>query len=66
MTKPNLEEYATYVESRINEIEDVMVKMGVAINNLDARVLMVERMVAKIRHDQEGKQYEEMKMKWWN
>ena len=66
MTAPNLEEYATYLEGRIKELQDVLMKCGDAINNLDARLMMVERVVAKIRHDLDGKQYEEMKMKWWN
>lgn len=63
---PNLEEYATYLESRIEEVEAILIKCGDAINNLDARLLMVERLLAKIKHELEGKQYEEMKMKWWN
>lgn len=66
MSPPNLEEYATYLEHRIEELEAVIMKCGGAINNLDARLMMVERMLAKIKHDIEGKQYEEMKMKWWN
>lgn len=66
MTTPNLEEYATYLEGRIEELEAVLMKCGDAINNLDARLMMVERMLAKIKHDLDGKAYEEMKMKWWN
>jgi len=66
MTPPNLEEYATYLERRIEEVEAILIKCGDAINNLDARLLMVERLLAKIKHELEGKQYEEMKMKWWN
>ena len=66
MTLPNLEEYATYLEGRIEEVEAILIKCGDAINNLDARLLMVERLLAKIKHELEGKQYEEMKMKWWN
>lgn len=66
MTAPNLEEYATYLEGRIEELQDVLLKCGDAINNLDARLLMVERLVAKIRHDMDGKLYEESKLRWWN
>jgi hypothetical protein len=66
MMPPNLEEYATYLEGRIEEVEAILIKCGDAINNLDARLLMVERLLAKIKHELEGKQYEEMKMKWWN
>jgi hypothetical protein len=66
MTPPNLEEYATYLEGRIEEVEAILIKCGDAINNLDARLLMVERLLAKIKHELDGKAYEEMKMKWWN
>ena len=66
MTPPNLEEYATYLEVRIEEVEAILIKCGDAINNLDARLLMVERLLAKIKHELDGKAYEEMKMKWWN
>lgn len=41
-------------------------KCGDAINNLDARLMMVERMLARIKHELEGRTYEESKMKWWN
>jgi hypothetical protein len=66
MTPPNLEEYANYLEGRIEEVEAILIKCGDAINNLDARLLMVERLLAKIKHELDGKAYEEMKMKWWN
>lgn len=63
---PNVDEYVVYLASRIDELEDVLVKCGNAINNLDVRVLMLERLLAKMKHDMEGKAYEEMAMKWWN
>ncbi len=63
---PNADEYLVYLASRADEAEDILIKCGDAINNLDARLLMVERMLAKVKHELDGKAYEEMKMKWWN
>lgn len=63
---PSIEEYAVYLADRIEEQERLLMKCGDAINNLDARLMMVERMLARIKHELEGRAYEESKMKWWN
>lgn len=64
--EPTIEECAAWLSGRLDELESVLVKCGDAINNLDARVLMLERLLAKVKHDMDGKAYEESAMKWWN
>ena len=63
---PNLEEYAVYLANRIDEQDRLLMKCGDAINNLDARLMMVERLLARVKHELEGRAYEESKLKWWN
>lgn len=64
--EPTLEECAAYLVNRLDEMDRLLMKCGDAINNLDGRLLMVERLLAKVKHELDGKAYEESKLKWWN
>lgn len=64
--QPSVDEYVVYLADRINEQERLLMKCGDAINNLDARLMMVERLLARVKHELEGRAYEESKLKWWN
>ena len=64
--QPSVDEYVVYLANRIDEQERLLMKCGDAINNLDARLLMVERLLARVKHELEGRAYEESKLKWWN
>jgi hypothetical protein len=64
--RPNLEEYAVYLADRIREQEQIIFKLGEAINNLDARLMMAERLLAKFKKMADGEQYDETKHGWWN
>lgn len=64
--RPNLEEYAVYLANRIEEQERILMKMGDAINNLDARLMMTERALARLMKAAQGEKYDETTQKWWN
>ena len=64
--QPSVDEYVVYLANRIDEQERLLMRCGDAINNLDARLLMVERLLARVKHELEGRAYEESKLKWWN
>jgi prefoldin subunit 5 len=64
--QPSVDEYVVYLANRIDEQERLLMKCGDAINNLDARLMMVERLLARVKHELEGRAYEESKLKWWN
>lgn len=64
--RPNLEEYSVYLASRIEEQERILMKMGDAINNLDARLMMTERALARLMKAEQGEKYDETTQKWWN
>lgn len=64
--QPSVDEYVVYLANRLDETERLLMKCGDAINNLDGRLLMVERLLAKVKHELEGRAYEESKLKWWN
>lgn len=64
--RPNAEEYCDYLADRIEEHERLLFRMGEAINNLDSRLMMVERTLAKLLKAQQGEEYEERFQKWWN
>ena len=64
--RPNLEEYAVYLAHRIEEQERVLMRMGDAINALDSRLIMVERLAAQLKKAAEGEEYNEKIQKWWN
>ena len=64
--RPSPEEYCVYLADRIEEHERLLFKMGEAINNLDARLMMTERALAKLMKAADGEEYEERFQKWWN
>ena len=64
--QPSVDEYVVYLANRIDEQERLLMRCGDAINNLDARLMMVERLLARVKHELEGRAYEESKLKWWN
>jgi hypothetical protein len=64
--RPNLEEYSVYLANRIDEQERILMKMGDAINNLDARLMMTERALARLMKAANGEKYDETVQKWWN
>ena len=62
--RPSPEEYCVYLANRIEEHERLLFKMGEAINNLDARLMMAERALARLMKAAEGEEYEERFQKW--
>ena len=55
-----------YLSDRVKEQDAMLEAMGNAINNLDARLMLVERVLATVKAKTEGKEYDEKKEKWWN
>jgi predicted nucleic acid-binding Zn-ribbon protein len=77
---PNREEYLTFfaqtaleltdrcrdLTQRCDYLEDQLARAASAVNNLDARLIVAERLLAKIKKMAEGEDYDETKQGWWN
>lgn len=55
-----------YIEQRLTELDVLFQRVSLAINNLDARLMLVERLLASIQKSLEGEDYDETKQIWWN
>jgi prefoldin subunit 5 len=64
--EPTLEECARYLVNRLDEQDRLIFKMGEAINNLDARLMMTERALARLMKAANGEKYDETTQTWWN
>lgn len=64
--RPNADEYVVYLANRIDEQEQIIQACMNAINNLDARLMLAERVLATVKHKVDGQPYDETKQNWWN
>jgi len=64
--RPNADEYVVYLANRIDEQEQLIQACMQAINNLDGRLMIAERVLATLQHRMAGEDYDEKKQTWWN
>jgi hypothetical protein len=64
--RPTTEEYCVYLANEIKRLETEFGKAYIAFNNLEARILMLERAIMGIKHRLDGNEYDETKGVWWN
>ena len=57
---------AAYLLDRIKNLEAVIQSMGNAINHVDVRLMVAERVIAGLKRRMDGEEFDETKAKWWN
>jgi hypothetical protein len=64
--RPSAEEYCVYLATQIEELQQQLARSYNAFNNLEGRILMIERSIVGIKHRLDGEEYDESKGVWWN